>query len=71
MISNAEELETAIRQLGTLEDMLEATRQHLNDVAPALFPTVSESYLKKINSLRDDIITYLREKPAESPLTVS
>lgn len=45
-------------------------RVHLQQTDPSFFPTVSEGYSRRIEELQEEIIEYLRERPAESPVAV-
>ena len=70
MITNATQLDLSIKQLRSFRNMLEAMRVRLSEQNSSLFPTVAKGYLSKIEQLEDDIISFLRENPAESPLTI-
>lgn len=70
MIRNATHLEGALEHLATLQRMQEAMRVHLQRSDPSFFPIVSEGYTRRIEDLQEQIIAYLREKPAESSLSV-
>lgn len=70
MITNATQLEGALEHLATLQRMQEAMRVHLQQTDPSFFPTVSEGYTKRIGDLQEQIVTYLRERPADSSLSV-
>ncbi|MBX3300373.1 MAG: hypothetical protein KF736_13020 [Acidobacteria bacterium] len=70
MITNSVQLDASQKQLGLLRDMLDAMREQTAKRNPGLFHTVSEGYLTKIKELEDDIISYLRERPVDAPLTV-
>ena len=70
MITNETQLAVAQRRLDSYRQMLETTRRHLQETNSALFPSVSEGYLRHIEELQDEIATYLREHPAESALSV-
>jgi len=70
VISSPSELEVALSQLDTFQEMLETMRQRLSASRPGLFPQMAEGYLVRIRSLESDVIAYLRERPAAAPLTV-
>lgn len=70
MIANATQLEVALEQLATFQRMQEAMRLHLQESGSTLFPVISEGYSRRIESLQEEIIEYLRERPAESPVAV-
>lgn len=70
MITNATQLQGALEHLATLQRMQEAMRVHLQETDPSFSPTVSEGYTRRIESLQEEIIEYLRERPAESALSV-
>lgn len=70
MIVNATQLEVALEQLATFQRMQEAMRLHLQEKGSASFPVISEGYSRRIESLQEEIIEYLRERPAESPVAV-
>lgn len=70
MITNVTQLEGALQHLATLQRMQEAMRVHLQQTDPAFFPTASEGYSRRIEELQEEIIEYLRERPAESPVAV-
>lgn len=70
MITNATQLRLSEKQLNRFREMLEAMRKKNAQRNPALFVTISEGYLEKIRTLEDDIISYLREHPVESPLKI-
>lgn len=70
VIVNATQLETVLEELSTLQRMQEAMRLHLREAGSSLFPVVSEGYTRRIEKLQTEIIEYLREHPAESPLSV-
>ncbi len=70
MIANATQLEVALEQLATFQRMQEAMRRHLQETGSTLFPIISEGYSRRIEELQEEIIEYLRERPAESPVAV-
>lgn len=70
MIVNATQLEVALEQLATFQRMQEAMRHHLQEDGSTLFPVISEGYSRRIEGLQEEIIEYLRERPAESPVSV-
>lgn len=70
MITNATQLEVAMERLHTYQRMLESLRVDLREKNSSLFPLMSEGYIKRIEALQEEIIGYLRERPAESPLSV-
>lgn len=70
MIENTTQLEVAIEQLATFQRMHEAMRLDLQRAGSSLFPTVSEGYSRRIEVLQEEIIEYLRERPAEAPVAV-
>lgn len=70
MITNTTQLNLSEKHLKKFREMLEAMRVQTAKRNPALFLTISEGYLEKIRLLEDDIISYLRERPVESPLTI-
>jgi len=67
MITNQEQLETALHQLASFKGMLEAMRLHLQDTEPSLIPTVSESYQHRIQELQEEICDYLLRDRGEHP----
>ena len=75
MITDPEQLETALHQLASFKGMLEAMRLHLQDTEPSLMPTVSESYQHRIQELQEGICDYLLrergEHPDKGPLTLA
>ena len=70
VIVNATQLDTALEELSTLQRMQEAMRLHLQQTGSSLFPAVSEGYSKRAADLQEEIIEYLRERPAETALSV-
>lgn len=70
MITNPTQLEVALEQLATFQRMQEAMRVRLQETGSSLFPLVAEGYTRRIERLQEEIIEYLREQPAESPLSV-
>ncbi len=70
MITNATQLEVAMERLHTYQRMLESLRADLREKNSSLFPLMSEGYIKRIEGLQEEIVGYLRERPAESPLSV-
>jgi hypothetical protein len=70
MIDNAVDLEVAFRNLHAVQDALDALRADLQETNPALFPVVSQTYLRRIRSLEADIFSYIQERPAQAPLNV-
>lgn len=70
MILNTTQLNVSIAQLQKLRNMLEGMRLQLAKSNPSLFPSVSEGYLSRIEVLEDDIISFLRENPVDSPLKI-
>lgn len=70
MITTATQLEGALEHLATLQRMQEAMRVHLQQTDPSFFPTVAEGYSRRIEDLQEEIFEYLRERPAESALSV-
>jgi hypothetical protein len=67
VITNQEQLGTALHQLASFKGMLEAMRLHLQDTEPSLIPTISESYLPRIQKLQEEICDYLLRDRAEHP----
>ena len=59
MITDQAQLETALHQLASFKGMLAAMRLHLQDSAPSLIPTISESYQHRIQELQEEICDYL------------
>lgn len=70
MITNPTQLEVAVERLHTYQRMLESLRADLREKNSSLFPLMSEGYTKRIEVLQEEIIGYLRERPAESPVSV-
>ncbi len=70
MITNATQLEVAVGRLSTYQRMLESLRTDLRAENSSLFALMSEGYTKRIAALQEEIIEYLRERPAESALSV-
>ncbi len=70
MITNKTQLDVAMERLHTYQRMLESLRVDLHEKNSSLFPLMSEGYIKRIEALQEEIIGYLRERPAESPLSV-
>jgi hypothetical protein len=68
MITNPTQLEVALHQLTSCEEMLEAMRCHLEETNPSLFPLLSKGYQERIRELQAEISEYLRECPTEVPL---
>jgi hypothetical protein len=70
MLETPNELEWALDQIERFESALGALREQLADTNPALYAVTSKAYEQRIRSLRDDVIAFLRERPAGAPLRV-
>jgi hypothetical protein len=70
VITNETQLAVAQQRLDSYRQMLETTRRHLQETNSSLFPSASEGYLRRIEELQDEITAYLRERPAESAVSV-
>lgn len=70
MITNATQLEVALKRLSTYQNMLKSLRAELRKENSSLFPLMSEGYTERIEALQEEIIEYLRERPAESALSI-
>ena len=62
MITNQEQLDIALHQLGSFKGMLEAMRLHLEETEATLIPLVSESYRHRIQELQEEICDYLLQQ---------
>jgi len=67
MITDPQQLETALHQLASFKGMLEAMRLHLQETEPSLIPSVSESYQHRIQELQEEICDYLLRDRGELP----
>ena len=67
MIANANELKIAVRNVQLVENAMKALRKEMQATTPALFPIVSQTYVRRICALQEEISAYLRENPANEP----
>jgi hypothetical protein len=70
VILNRDQLEIALSQLETYQVMLETMRARLAGTNSTLFPQLAEGYLARIRTLESEVISYLKERPGDAPLTV-
>jgi hypothetical protein len=59
VIRDDDQMEAALQQLASLQQMLQAMRLHLEATEPSLLPLASESYERRIRSLQEEICEYL------------
>jgi hypothetical protein len=58
MIANTAELVVATKSLQTFTKALELLRLDLKDTNPTLFPIVSQTYIRRIRDLQNEILSY-------------
>jgi hypothetical protein len=59
MITSSTQLEVALHQLTSFEEMLEAMRRYLEETNSPLFPLISKGYLEHIQELQVEISEYM------------
>lgn len=70
MIKNHAQLQVAIERLSQFEQVLEQIRLELLDKNPSLFVIISKGYLHRIANLKNEIISYIMQNPADTPFRI-
>ena len=70
MIADTTELNVAFRNLESVEKALELLREEMLETTPALFPIISQTYMRRMRDLRSEIQDYLYRPPAEAPFKI-